>query len=115
MKTGKVIQVFGKCREMVKILKLYNLNVTNIFSFDNLYASLATIPVILNFYLVIMLTWFMFDHGFILSEISSTMPIVVGHCQILLVSFSIIEGKGLIYDAVDHLQILIEKRSIFVN
>lgn len=115
MKNEKVIQVLFKCRKMINILKLYKLNVSNILSFDNLNTFLVTIPVLLNIYTFILLTWFLFDHGFILSEISFTMPIFLGSCQILHVTFQLITRKKTVYDAVDHLQTLIEKRNIAFN
>lgn len=105
------IEVLGHCRELIKILELYNLNISKSLSFDSLFTFLAIILILSFLILLILITWFLLDHGFILREISFAMPTFLGTCQISLVSFSLIRRKEIVYELINRLQSLIEERN----
>lgn len=112
MENREMIEVLGRFKVMIKVLKLCNLNVSNVRSLDIFYKFLITIPMLAFLLTLFMVTWFLLDHGFILDEILYAIPVFLGISQIFPVSVSLISKKEIIYEAVNHLQVLIGKRNI---
>lgn len=115
MQNQKVIEVLGRYRITIKILNLFNFDVSNIRSLDNLYALLATIPHLAMVLTMILEIWFFFEHKFNLDEISFSIPIFIGSVQVVLVSLSVIGDNEMIDEAINDLQTIVDNRKILLR
>lgn len=112
-KKKKSIEVLGKCKMLIEILRLFKVNRLNIVSNDNLYTVLVTIPAVMLILLMILLIWFCSDYKFNVNDVSITMSVFIGSGQILLTSFPLIKETDLMIETVNRLQVLVEKRKFY--
>lgn len=103
------INVLGKCKILIEISKLCDLHGSNIVTLDK-YILLFIALMMLVAFVMVSLFWFIFDHGFILSEVSYAIPIFIGCSEILLESFPLIIKNQRINETVNRLQSIVRTR-----